>query len=300
MTAPDRPARPPLAAVVLVTGKGGVGKTTVAAGLAAAAAARDGASVLVEFGDGEAGRRALGGRRHGVEHVVIKPDEAVVRCAAPLFGSSIVAKVVLGNFAVRRLVRAAPGLRELTMLEAVRLVSEERPPGRRVVVDMPATGHGVAWLRVPAQMRDMLATGALHELSARLARDLIAPGRCSVVIVTLPERLVLQETLELARAMRNDVGLPPSRLIVNRVPTALPEAARAQAQALVARGGKAGEAARALVDSVEARALARVDALDVLGEAVRSAGLSPVLLPDAPHDPSATDVAGWLREENAA
>ena len=55
-----RQVRAPLKAVVLVTGKGGVGKTTIAAGLAEAAVTRDGQAMLIEFGDGDSGRRVLG------------------------------------------------------------------------------------------------------------------------------------------------------------------------------------------------------------------------------------------------
>src|SRR5688500_2859800 len=90
--------RPELAQVVLVTGKGGVGKTTVAAGLAVAAAHAQGSAALIEFGDGESGKRALGKARRSIDHLVIAPGEAITRAAAPLFGGGIVARVALGNF----------------------------------------------------------------------------------------------------------------------------------------------------------------------------------------------------------
>jgi anion-transporting ArsA/GET3 family ATPase len=134
-------------------GKGGVGRTTIAAALAVLNAERYGAAVLVEFGDGASGRRALGGAHPEVEHVVIRPDEALRRGATPLFHSATLARLALGNFAMRPLVRAAPAVRELAMLESVRQVCAERPRVR-VVVDMPATGHSVAWLRVPQQGRE--------------------------------------------------------------------------------------------------------------------------------------------------
>ena len=86
-----------LASAVFVTGKGGVGKTTVAAGLALAAAEADGGAVFVEFGDGEAGRRALGDKPRRLSHVAIRPDQAVLAAAAPLFGSATLAKLALGN-----------------------------------------------------------------------------------------------------------------------------------------------------------------------------------------------------------
>ncbi len=85
-----------------------MGKTTVAAGLAAHHASRGGRAVLVEFGDGEAGRRALAAVSREVEHVVVHPDEALRRGAAPLFGSAVLARIALDNFAMRPLLRAAP------------------------------------------------------------------------------------------------------------------------------------------------------------------------------------------------
>ena len=126
----SRPPRPPprsLAPVVLVLGKGGVGKTTMAAGLAVLDAETHGMSALVEMGDGLSGRRALAGARHGVEHIVLQPDECLQRGATPLFGSAILAKVALGNFAMKPLLRAAPAIRELAMLEAVRQAAADRP-----------------------------------------------------------------------------------------------------------------------------------------------------------------------------
>ena len=76
MSAPSQAARPPLKPVVLVTGKGGVGKTTIAAGLAEAARRRTGQAMLIEFGDGESGRRVLG-RGSKVVHRIVDPKVAM-------------------------------------------------------------------------------------------------------------------------------------------------------------------------------------------------------------------------------
>lgn len=293
-----RASRPGLAPVVLVTGKGGVGKTTVAASLAVLHAEVHGAATLVELGDGESGKRALRGSRARVEHIVLRPDEALQRGAAPLFGSALLAKLALGNFAMKPLLRAAPAVRELAMLEAIRQIAAERP-GARVVVDLPATGHSVAWLRVPGQGKAFLGEGPLFELCDRVAKELLAPGRGSIVVVSLPEVLVLEETLELCAAIERDAGMAVDRIVVNRVPVAVPEAALVEARAGAAAPGPLASAFEELAAVLTARAAASASALAAL-DTLTHGKHDLWRLPLGAVDPSASVVAAWLRAEGAA
>lgn len=286
----------------MVTGKGGVGKTTIAAGLAVAAARRDGSATFVEFGDSLSGKRILkktvSKKAGGVEHRVVRSNKAIHEMSAEVLGSSILARVVTGNFAMKRLFRAGPALRELAQLFSILRLADERP-GRRVIVDMPATGHGVAWLRVPGQLRDLLRAGPLAGLARRVADELVNPSRCSVAIVSLPERLVLKETLELCEAMQKQVGLPPARLFINRVPPPLPPHALREARRLASGGGDLGVAAAALVEVVASRDQARGEALEALRQAVTGLAIHPVMLPAEAHDPTAGHVADLLEAEGA-
>ena len=201
---------------------------------------------------------------------------------------------MLGNFAVEGFLRAAPAIREVAMLESVRAISAERP-GRRVFVDMPATGHGVAWLRVPAQLSRLLGSGPLFELTERLGRDLLSPGGAAVVIVTLPERLVLLETLDLWRAIGREVSLP-ARLLINRFPAAVPPAALADAETMFRAGGAAARAAESLFKALSARTEARAEALEMQEQARIDTGAAPLVLAEQRGDPGAGDVAAMLGE----
>ena len=125
------------------------------------------------------------GPKSKVQQKVVEPRNALEKSVGRLFGSKMLAKVFIGNFAVRRMLRAAPALRELAMLDAVGQIAD-KAKGKRVVVDMPATGHGLAWMRLPVQMRDLFGSGGLYELSERLVHRLVAPRSTSVVVVSWP------------------------------------------------------------------------------------------------------------------
>ena len=254
--------------------------------------------LLVEFGDGESGRRVLGPSQ--VVHRVVEPAKALESSVARLLNSRLLSKVFIGNFAIKRMLRAAPALRELAMLDAVGQIADEAQ-GARVVVDMPATGHGLAWMRLPIQMRDLFGSGGLYELSERLVHRLVKPSQCSVVVVTLPERMVLQETLELCKGLEDEVGMPASRLVVNRFPRGLSPDALQQAKSFAAQTSEYAKEAQRLIDALEARDAIRREALETLGEAAQwGIGVRPLLIPLVDGDPSASVVAQWLTREKAA
>lgn len=279
--------------LTFVTGKGGVGKSTTAAALAQQWFERRGKACLIEFGDGEAGARTLP-EGSGVDHLVIDPASALVAASSRLFGSGWVARLVVGNFAVKRVLRVSPGFREVAQLERVMhavLADPERP----VVVDLPATGHGVAWLRAPKMLSRLLRTGALHDLAQRIDRTVLDPEVASVVVVTLPEPLVLVETQELLQALSERVGLEASAVVVNRMPEDLPEEALAQAERLSELTPGADSPLCRLRSALRTRLERRSSALSAV-KRFASAVTHTVWVPLFPGEPDLARVGEALRD----
>ena len=264
--------------VLLVTGKGGVGKSTVAAGLASAAAARGERALLCSTEP-----PAKENRRFEVRTLDV--DSAFETAATELFGSRTLAKAVLGGNAVRRLLDAAHAVRAFALLEQVRRWAEDAPDAR-LVVELPASGHGLAWLRATDQLRRFTRAGAAHRFTRRLEEELLRPERSAVVVVGLPEPLVWLETAALLDALRAS-DAPAGALVVNRVPSrlvGLDDVADETLPAPLAAARTARRASRAIAD-----------------RAAHHAAPAPVrFLPRAPHDPDPELVARWLLEGDAA
>ena len=143
---------------------------------------------------------------------------------------------------------------------------ETRPRWDVVLLDAPATGHGLTWLRLPVQMRDMFASGPIHDLAARIVDRLVAPSRCSVVVVTLPEEMPTTETVELAATLEEELGLHVRHVVVNQVlPPLFSQGERATLDGLgelaVTDAGSAALRSarhRAVRERVQAESLARL------------------------------------------
>ena len=200
--------------LTLVIGKGGVGKTTVARGLAELGA-RGGARSLV-IGYEPPDRRADGKVSFDVE--AADGDAALRSVAGELLGSARVAGALLSHFAIRRLAAIVPGLREVALLVLSLRYAED---GRHVVVDMPATGHGLAWLDTVRLLHALEPNGRARVLIDRLEAKLADAAFTKLVVVTLSEPLVMAETLELCRALPRSADL----VVVNGVhrPARLPD-----------------------------------------------------------------------------
>jgi anion-transporting ArsA/GET3 family ATPase len=219
--------------LVVVTGKGGVGKSTVSAALALVAA-RAGKRVLVcEVNAQERiapllGAPPAGGTVReavpGISTVNVTPHDAMREYGLMVLKFKTIYDAVFENRLVRYFVRVVPSLAELVMLGKIlhEAKAEERgrPRWDLVVVDGPATGHAVQLLRVPSALLDTVPAGPLRSDAQWMEAMLVDPARTSLAIVTLPEEMPVNEAIELDGQVRSVLGIHRGALFVNAMPEA--------------------------------------------------------------------------------
>ena len=265
--------------LLIVTGKGGVGKSTVSAALALLAA-REGKRVLVcEVNAQERVAPLLGASLAGartreaaprISTVNVTPHDAMREYGIMVLRFRSIYEAVFENRLVRYFLRVVPGLGELVMLGKIlyeaRSEEEGRPRWDLVIVDAPSTGHAVQLLRVPATLLQTVPAGPLRRDAEWMHAFLVDPARTAVAIVTLPEEMPVNEAIELDQQVRAVLGIHRVALFVNAMPVTRftpEEAARVAAWADDPPPlGPAAEAARlqALRAQHAARDLARARA----------------------------------------
>jgi len=214
-----------------VTGKGGVGKTTVTAALALVLASRgkrvlcamcqakDRLSSLLE---GPAVGDDIVAMRPNIWAVNIQPEVALAEYGQMTLKVRTLYRAVFENRLVRAFLRATPGLYQWAMLgkawyHTTETLSDGSPRFDVVIVDAPSTGHGLDMLRGPKVIVDVAPPGLLRREAERAWSLFSDPARSGVVLVTLPEEMPVTETLELLDAMRSDLKLPVVQVVVNGV-----------------------------------------------------------------------------------
>ncbi|MGI9596906.1 MAG: ArsA-related P-loop ATPase [Acidimicrobiales bacterium] len=249
----------------MVAGKGGVGRTTVAAALAANGA-ESGNRVLAIDASGSAdleqvvARNGLTGR---FETIRLTTRSALdqylkIHLKLPLGPSRLGPLANIFDYVSA----AAPGVRELLI---VGKIGQEARFGQwdEIIVDAPATGHVVELLTAPRSMAELVPTGPLAQQTGWLGEVLRAPTT-SVVMVAIPEELPVTETGELLTRIRTETDTAVTDLVVNKTPVPIDRDGRAEADRLIA-AGRATSAVLELARSRDTLAAAQSDRIDALG-----------------------------------
>jgi len=214
-----------------VTGKGGVGKSTVAAALGLLAVRRGKKVLVCELNAHERVAPMLGAPPSGTAirevlpglwSVNVTPHEAMREYGLMVLKFRTIYEAVFENRVVRHFLRVVPSLAELVMLgkvlNEVRATEDGRPRWDLVILDAPATGHAVQLLRVPAALLDTVPAGPLRSDAEWMNALLVDPRSTAVSIVTLPEEMPVNEAVDLDRQVRGVLGMPSGALLVNAMP----------------------------------------------------------------------------------
>ena len=216
--------------VVIVAGKGGVGKTTVTAALARAAARQGRRALIVEV-EGKSGLANMYGAEDlGYDEVTLAeaddppgsgdvrartltPDEAMLEYLES-HGLSRVAKRLVSSGAIDTLATAAPGIKDILVLGKVKQLERDTDVDL-IVLDAPAAGHAITFLRAARGLLDAVRVGPIHNQAAEVMEMLTDAERCQVVLVTLPEETPVNELIETAYNLEDQVGVALGPVVVN-------------------------------------------------------------------------------------
>jgi anion-transporting ArsA/GET3 family ATPase len=215
--------------LIVVTGKGGVGKSVVTAALGRLLATRGRRVLLLEVDPRENLHQLLDTPPSGGEIVKaspnlflqhIEPRELIDDLIRERLKVKLLVNRVLASPVHRHFTEGAPGLKETAVFgRALRLVEGHGPPALRrpdaVILDAPATGHGVSWLTAPQLVADVVRSGPIGHMAGLISAFLGDRRRFGVVVVTTAEEMPVEESRELIGALRDRLDRQPEAVIAN-------------------------------------------------------------------------------------
>jgi anion-transporting ArsA/GET3 family ATPase len=244
--------------LVFVTGKGGVGKTTVAVALGLRAAAAGKRTIVCEVASQENASRMFDHTEVGFHEVEmeenlwsisIDPDESMREYVLLQLKVRAMRDMLFRSRIFSYLAAATPGLKELVTIGKIwELAQPDRKvkSGRKydlVIVDAPATGHGIGFLQTPRTFAAIARVGPIHSQAQQLDRLITDQEHTGTAIVSLPEEMPVNETAALEHDLREEVGIAVDRVYMNGL---YPERfSKAEAERLAEVAGREDGAVRA-------------------------------------------------------
>jgi anion-transporting ArsA/GET3 family ATPase len=222
--------------LIVVTGKGGVGKSTVSAALGALLANRGRTVLLIEVDPRENLHQLLDTEPSGGDIVEaasrlylqhLDPRRLLDDLVREKLKVGALVRKVLSSPVHLHFTEGAPGLKQTAVFgRALRLVEGHGPPVLRrpdlVILDAPASGHGIAWMSAPQLVSDVISSGPIGAMAAEIAGFLEDRTRFGSVVVTTAEEMPVLESVELIEAMDARLGRQPELVVVNAVYPPLP------------------------------------------------------------------------------
>jgi len=237
--------------LVIVAGKGGVGKTTVTAALARAAA-ETGLSTLIVEVEGKSGLASAFGREPltydevelspGIRGRTLTPDNALMEYLHD-HGMARVSKRLMSSGALDIVSTAVPGIKDILILGKVKQL-ERAGAADLILLDAPAAGHAITFLLAARALLDAVRVGPINTQAREVLELLTDPQRCEVMLVTLPEETPVNELIDTAFHLEDRVGVNLGPVVVNGLYEDLPglDADPATAAASADTTLRAGEA----------------------------------------------------------
>jgi anion-transporting ArsA/GET3 family ATPase len=218
--------------LLFVTGKGGVGKSTVALALGLAAASRGKRTIVCEVSSQETASRLFKKGEIGFNEVQvapdlwaisIDPDESLREYLLLQLKVRAMRDLLVRSRLFNYLTAATPGLKELVTIGKIwELAQIDRRVKKAsnydlVIVDAPATGHGVGFLQTPRTFAGIARMGPVHSQAQELHRFITDHDATGVVIVSLPEEMPVNESAALESQLSHEVGMAVDRVYMNAV-----------------------------------------------------------------------------------
>ena len=216
---------------IIFTGKGGVGKSTIAAATALASARSGKRTLLLQFATHDKAGQLFGVDSIGEDMVEVEPrlfvvkptpDRSLREYATMILRSKTAYKLVFENKLMRTFLKALPGMNELLLLgKAFNHERERDARGAhcwdRIIIDAPATGHSIYLFQVPFIIKDAVSSGLMHREVNEMVSLIQDPTRTVVHLITLPEEMPVNETLQLRAEFDARMQIPLGAVIVNGV-----------------------------------------------------------------------------------